>query len=86
MPLYIKDEYVHRQAKQLAALTGESITNAVAQAIDDRLSAVRQCLAPKIKGNSKQLMALGRICAEHMSQNSCSADHAELYNDYGISL
>ena len=86
VPLYIKDDYVHRQAKELAALTRESLKDAVGQATDDRLAAVRQDLAPKIKGNAEQLMALGKLCAEHMSPNSHSADHAQLFNDDGMLL
>lgn len=41
MPLNIKDEAIHAKARELARLSGESITRAVGQAIDARLKTLR---------------------------------------------
>ncbi len=41
MPLNIKNERVTELAQELAKLTGESITDAVGAAIQDRLASVR---------------------------------------------
>ena len=45
MPLNIKDDRAHDEAKQLARLTGESITDAVRTAIRERLDRVRKTKA-----------------------------------------
>lgn len=85
MPLNIKDDHVHQQAKQLAALTGESITSAVRHALAERLSAVRRHQeAPEGARNAERLMALARLCAEQMQPNSHSSDHATLYGEDGL--
>ncbi len=85
MPLNIKDDDVHQQAKQLAALTGESITAAVRQALAERISAVlRHQETPEGARSAERLMALARLCAEQMQPNSHSADHAKLYNEDGL--
>ncbi|OQW49969.1 type II toxin-antitoxin system VapB family antitoxin [Candidatus Raskinella chloraquaticus] len=85
MPLNIKDDYVHQQAKQLAALTGESITAAVRQALAERLTAVRsRQQAPEGARSPERLMALARLCAEQMQPNSHSSDHAKLYGEDGL--
>ena len=85
MPLNIKDDHVHQQAKQLAALTGESITAVVRQALAERLSTVRrQQEAPEGARSAERLMALARLCAEHMQPDSHSSDHAELYGEDGL--
>jgi antitoxin VapB len=85
MPLNIKDDHVHQQARQLAALTGESITAAVRQALAERLSAVRrEQEAPAGTRSAERLMALARLCAEQMKPNSHSSDHAVLYGEDGL--
>ena len=40
MPLNIKDEQAHEMARELASLTGETMTKAVKIAIEERLAAV----------------------------------------------
>ena len=40
MPLNIKDEQAHEMARELASLTGETMTKAVNIAIEERLAAV----------------------------------------------
>jgi antitoxin VapB len=85
MPLNIKDERVHEQAKLLAALTGESITSAVRKALAERLSAVRrQQAAPEAARSVERLVALARPCATHSPPERRSSDHAALNGDNGM--
>jgi antitoxin VapB len=82
MSLNIKNEVAHRQARELASLTGESMTVAVSEAIRERLERVR--------GNSKQglaerLLAIGRDCAAHLKEPYKSMDIDELlYDEKGM--
>jgi antitoxin VapB len=82
MSLNIKNEEAHRQARELASLTGESLTAAVSEAIRERLERVR--------GNSKQglaerLLAIGRDCAAHLQEPYKSMDVDELlYDEKGM--
>ena len=82
MSLNIKNEEIHRQARELASLTGESMTFAVSEAIRERLERVR--------GNSEQdlverLLAIGRDCAAHLKEPYKSMDVDELlYDEKGM--
>jgi antitoxin VapB len=80
--LNIKNEEAHRLARELASLTGESMTAAVSEAIRERLERVR--------GNSKERMAerllkIGRDCAAHLKEPYKSMDIDELlYDEKGM--
>lgn len=82
MSLNIKDEDTHRMAKELARLTGESMTAAVGEAIRERLERVR--------GNSKKdtatrILEIGRDCAAHLKEPYKSMDVDELlYDEKGM--
>lgn len=82
MSLNIKSEKTHRMAKELAHLTGESMTVAVGEAIRERLE--------RVKRNSKQglaerLLQIGRECAAHMKEPYKSIDHGDLlYDEKGL--
>jgi antitoxin VapB len=85
VPLNIKDDVVHNQARELAELTGESITQVVRVALAERLASV------KLHQNSldsaskaKQLMVLAKLCAENIQPNSHSSSHADLYGEDGL--
>jgi antitoxin VapB len=85
MPLNIKDDLVHDQARELAALTGESITQVVRVALAERLTLVKkQKNGLNSAAKTKQLMAFAGLCAENMQPNSHSSDHAKLYGDDGM--
>lgn len=82
MSLNIKNEETHRMAQELAALTGESMTAAVMQAVRERLERVRR----QSRGSlSDRLLTIGRDCAEHLREPVKSVDHGELlYDDQGL--
>jgi antitoxin VapB len=85
MPLNIKDDLVHNQARELAELTGESITQVVRVALAERLISVKQGTnSVDSVTKTKQLMALAGLCAENMLPNSRSSDHAKLYGEDGL--
>jgi antitoxin VapB len=61
MSLNIKNEKTHRQAKELARLTGETMTEAVDRAIAERLERIRR--KRNKKALAKKLLEIGRHCA-----------------------
>ena len=82
MSLNIKNEQAHRQAQELAKLTGESMTTAVTEAIRERLERVRGKSSP---GLAERLLAIGRQCAAHMKEPYKSIDHGKfLYDEKGL--
>jgi antitoxin VapB len=82
MSLSIKNEKTHQMARELARLTGESITVAVSVAIRERLERVRENTR---KGLAERILEIGRECAAHFKEPYKSIDHGEfLYDDKGL--
>jgi len=82
MGFNIKNEEAHRLAKKLAALTGDSMTAAVTEAIRERLEHVRRARSDSL---ADRLLAIGKRTAKHLKQPFRSADHAELlYDERGL--
>ena len=79
MTLNIMDENAHRLARELASLTGESITEAVTEALRERLDHVR--CGRDGGGLAERLLAIGRDCAAHLKEPYRSADHRDLLYD-----
>jgi antitoxin VapB len=75
MALNIKNPEARRLARELAALTGESMTAAVTEAIRERLARARREREPPL---AARLLAIGKDCAAHLKEPSRSFDHAEL--------
>jgi antitoxin VapB len=75
MALNIKNPEAHRLARELAALTGESMTAAVTEAVRERLARVRRERQVPVAAH---LLAIGRDCAALLKEPSRSIDHAEL--------
>jgi antitoxin VapB len=81
MSLNIKNEEAHRQAGELASLTGESMTVAVSEAIRERLERVR--------GSKKEvferIMAIAKECGPLWQEPYRSVDHGDLlYDEKGM--
>ena len=76
MSLNIKNEETHRMARELARLTGESMTVAVNAAIRERLERVRGG-----KSMADRLMEIGKDCAAHLKEPYKSMDIDELLYD-----
>ena len=82
MSLNIKDEETHRLARELARVTGESMTAAVDKAVRERLERVRVL---KKGGLAERLLKIGRECATHLKEPYRSIDHGKLlYDEKGL--
>jgi antitoxin VapB len=82
MSLNIKSEKTHRLARELAQLTGESMTAAVDKAVRERLERVRET---KGSGLADRLLRIGRECAPLWKEPYRSTEHGELlYDEKGL--
>jgi antitoxin VapB len=80
--LNIKNTETHRLARELAALTGESLTGAITTALRERLDRLRK---DEHGGLADHLLAIGRDCAARLEEPYRSVDHADLlYDDKGL--
>jgi len=82
MSLNIKNEKTNRLARELARLTGESMTAAVDKAVRERLQRLRNT---KNDGLAERLLKIGRECAAHLKEPYRSIDHGDLlYDEKGL--
>ena len=78
--LNIKNKETRALAARVAALTGETMTDAVTTALRERLARVEETGAL-----AAELLALGRDCAARLREPWKSADHADLlYDERGV--
>ncbi len=81
MTLNIKDPEAHHLAQALAKETGETMTDAVKEALRERLQRVRRHRRPE--ATVAELLAIGRRCARALHRPA--VDHgAMLYDERGI--
>ena len=82
MALNIKNDQTQRLVKQLTTLTGETMTEAVTEAVRERLERVR---SQQGAGLADHLLAIGKDCAAHLREPFRSTDHGELlYDEQGL--
>jgi antitoxin VapB len=82
MGMNIKSDEAHRLASELAAITGESLTAAVTQAVRERLERVR---GERDVGRASRLLAIGRDCAKRLRPPYDTIDHGDvLYDERGL--
>jgi antitoxin VapB len=82
MSLNIKHKEAHKLASQLAKLTGENMTQAVTNAIRERLDRLRK---RRGAGLAERMTQIGKDCAAHLKEPFRSADHGELlYDEKGL--
>lgn len=85
MPLNIKDEEVTRQARELAQLTGCSMTEAVRAALAERLALIRADRpADDEQSRVRRVLELGRQIREDLGAKAGTSDHGDLYDDDGM--
>jgi antitoxin VapB len=78
----IRSEEAHILARELADLTGESLTTAVTVAVSQRLDRVRR---ERRAGLADRLLAIGSDCAAHLREPYRSIEHGELlYDERGL--
>ena len=82
MPLNIKDADTHSLAKRLASLTGESLTQAVKQAIRERLSQVEKTRRAVRLADELDHIALH--CAGLPRRDRRSAEQIIGYDEHGL--
>jgi len=81
MTLRIKNLEAHELAKALQRETGETMTQAVIQALRERLDRVRR--RSQADGMLEDLLAIGRQCAADLK--GPPVDHADLlYDENGL--
>ncbi len=82
MSLNLKNEETHRLARELATLTGQTVTAAVTDAVRERLERVRRARSRSL---AERLMVIGRDCAAHLRGDAKFLDHGTfLYDERGM--
>jgi antitoxin VapB len=80
--LNIKNDEVNRMVRELASLTGESMTQAIAVAVRERLVRVRR--GPE-NDLTERLLAIGKHCASRIPESYRAIDHGDLlYDERGL--
>jgi antitoxin VapB len=81
MSLNIKNDQAHRLARELAKVTGESMTVAVSEAIRERLERVRENSSEDL---AERILKIGRDCAAHLKKSRKSIAVDDLYDEKGM--
>jgi antitoxin VapB len=80
--LNIKSEEAHRLARELADLTGETLTAAVTVSLEERLQRIQR---QRLGSLAKELVAIGKDCARHLKEPYLSVNHGDLlYGEDGL--
>lgn len=82
MSLNIKNPETYQLAREVADLTGESVTQAVTVSLRERLERTR---SRRGRGLAERLLAIGNDCAAHLTEAVRSVDHGTLlYDEKGL--
>jgi antitoxin VapB len=83
MTLNIKNPEAHKLAAEVAKLTGTTLTDAVTEALREKLARVKTRKAdPK---RVEALLRIGADCAKRLGPEARSIDHGEyLYDEMGM--
>ena len=83
MSLNIKNEETCRLARDLARLTGETMTGAMTVALRERLE--REKRARSVEARVEELVAIGRRCAKLLGPGPSAVEHGDvLYDERGL--
>jgi len=83
MALSLKDKETDRLAREVAALTGETLTDAIRKALAERLERERLRRAGSAR-LADRLMQLGRECAALPDYDTRSPDEIVGYDETGL--
>ena len=83
MALSLKDKETDRLAREVAALTGETLTEAIRVALVERLERVRLQRGESAR-LAEQLMEIGRHCAALPDYDTRSPDEIVGYDENGM--
>lgn len=78
MSLNVKHPDAHRLARELAAVTGETLTEAVTEALRERLARERAARGEPLVARA---LEIGRDCAGRLHEPFATGDPAELLHD-----
>ncbi len=81
MALSIKDPEADRLAREVAKVTGESLTAAVVQSLRERLMRLRR---PRGRPLSEELLKIGGRCSRLPIRDRRPADEVIGYDEHGI--
>jgi len=80
--LNIKNKEANELIEKLAKTTGENMTQAVTQAVRERLDRLAH---PKKQGLAERLLRIGKDCASRLKGPARTIDHGEmLYDEKGL--
>jgi antitoxin VapB len=82
MPLNIKDSATEKSVRELAAITGETVTTAVRRAAEERLQRVRRDRGGRSLAD--ELLEIGRRCASLPDHDTRTADEIVGYDEHGL--
>lgn len=83
MSLNIKNEETHRLARELAHITGETMTGAITIALKERLKRERR--ARSADARARELHAVGKRCARLLKDGPSAIEHGDcLYDERGL--
>ena len=84
MSLNIKNEETHRLARELAHITGETMTGAITIALKERLKRERRARSAETR--ARELHAIGKRCARLLNDGPSAIEHGNfLYDESGLS-
>ena len=83
MALNIKNDETCMLARDLAQLTGETMTGAITVALRERLEREKRRRDADVR--AEELLAIGRRCARLLGSSSSAAEHGDLlYDERGL--
>ncbi len=82
MPLNIKDPATENSVRELAAVTGESVTAAIRRAAEERLQRVRANRS--VRSLAAEILEIGRRCASLPDLDTRTADEILGYDEHGL--
>jgi antitoxin VapB len=83
MTFTIQDPEADRLAREIADLTGESLSDAVRTALARRLTELKAAADREAK--IARMKAIGADCARHMREPARATDHGDLlYDEQGL--
>ncbi len=82
MALNIKNQDTYKLVEELATLTGENMTEAVTEAVRERLDRLRR---QQGAGLAARLLEIGKNCAVRLKEPFRTLDHGDLlYDEKGL--
>ncbi|RJQ42084.1 MAG: PSK operon transcription factor [Gaiellales bacterium] len=83
MALSIRNPIAEKLAREVAARSGENITQAIIHSLEERLDRLKGSRRAAEKG--KELLAIAKRCSSLPDQDPRTADEILGYNEHGVS-